>query len=212
MFWGKKSVKEEEKKEKLAGPQAIPGLVQKHLIAERKMDPVLVQLLKAVVLKSATQETGLNIRVFDNSEALAKKVQVKDYTSLDERPDLIIYDGWFDEGSKQVKLEEKNRVNLDTTIFTEGEILQKIEALKEPGSTVFFYMATGAAHGGPLGMGAAVIELNPNYPGKKQKKYNVYSTDVVDMQPVDKGQKAFDQEKSKDIASWVKSSHHKRMY
>jgi hypothetical protein len=35
------------------------------------MDPVLVQLLKAVVLKSATQETGLNIRVFDNSEALA---------------------------------------------------------------------------------------------------------------------------------------------
>ena len=212
MFWGKKSVKEEAKEEKLPGPQAIPGLVQKHLVAERKMDPALVQLLKAVVLKSATQETGLNIRVFDDSEALAKKVQVKDYTSLDERPDLIIYDGWFDEGSKQVKLEEKNRVNLDTTIFNEAEILQKIEALKEPGSTVFFYIANGSAHGGPLGMGAAVIELNPNYPGKKQKKYNVYTTDVVDMQPVDKGQKAFDMDKAKDVASWVKSAHRKRVY
>jgi len=209
MFWGKKSVKEEAK---LPGPQAIPGLVQKHLVAERKMDPVLVQLLKAVVLKSATQQTGLNIRVFDDSEALAKKVQVQDYTSLDERPDLIIYDGWFDEGSKQVKLEEKNRVNLDTTIFTEAEILQKIEALKEPGGTVFFYMASGNGHGGPLGMGAAVIELNPNYPGKKQKKYNMYRTDVVDMQPLDKGQKAFDMDKSKDVASWLKSAHHKRVY
>ncbi len=170
MFWGKKSVKEEAKGEKLAGPQAIPGLVQKHLVAERKMDPSLVQLLKAVVLKSATQETGLHIRVFDESEALAKKVQVKDYTSLDGHPDLTIYEGWFDEGSKQVNVEEKNRVSLDTTIFTEAEILQQIEALKEPGSTVFFYMATGAKHGGPLGMGAAVIELNPNYPGTKQKK------------------------------------------
>ena len=212
MFWDKKSAKEEAKEGKLSGPRAIPELVQKHLVAEWKMDPVLVKLLKAVVLKSATQETGLNIRVFDDSEALAKKVQVKDYTSLDEHPDLIIYDGWFDEGSKQVKLEENNKVNLDTTIFTEAEILQKIEALKEPGSTVFFYMATGSAHGGPLGMGATVIELNPDYPGKHQKKYNVYATDVVDMQPVEKGQKAFGQDKSKDIASWVKSSHHKRMY
>ena len=210
MFWDKKSVKEEAKEEKLSGPRAIPELVQKHLAAERKMDPVLVKLLKAVVQKSAT--TGMNIRVFDDSEALAKKVQVKNYTSLDERPDLIIYDGWFDEESKQVKLEEKNKANLDTTIFTEAEILEKIEALKGPGSTVFFYMASGGTHGGPLGIGAAVIELNPDYPGKHQKKYNVYATDVVDMQPVEKGQKAFSQDKSKDIASWVKSSHHKRMY
>jgi hypothetical protein len=212
MFWDKKSGKDEAKEGKLSGPRAIPELVQKHLLAEWKMDPVLVKLLKAVVLKSTTQETGLNIRVFDDSEALAKKVEVKDYTSLDEHPDLIIYDGWFDEGLKQVKLEEKNRANLDTTIFTEAEILQKIEALKEPGSTVFFYMASGGSHGGPLGIGAAVIELNPNYPGKHQKRYNVYATDVVDMQPVEKGQKAFGQDKAKDIASWVKSSHHKRVY
>jgi hypothetical protein len=54
MFWGKKSGKEEEK---LSGPRAIPELVQKHLAAERKMDPVLVKLLKAVALKSATRET-----------------------------------------------------------------------------------------------------------------------------------------------------------
>ena len=89
MFWGKKSAKEEGK---LSGPKEIPGPVQNYLVAERKMDPDLVKLLKAVERKSATGAT-FNIRVFDNSEATAKRVQVKDYTSLDECPDLIIYEG-----------------------------------------------------------------------------------------------------------------------
>jgi hypothetical protein len=212
VFWGKKSTKEEEKKEKLSGPKEIPGLVRNYLVAERKMEADLVKLLKAVVRKSPTGETAFNIRVFDESEGLAKKVQVKDYTSLDESPDLIIYEGWYDEGSKEVKLEEKTRVNWDTTIFTQAEIEQKIEGIKEPGDMVFFYMARGSVHGGPLGMGAAVIELNPSYPGKKEKRYIIYVTDVIDMLPVGRGQKLFDSDKPTDIARWVKDGHHKRMY
>jgi len=208
MFWGKKSAKEVGK---LSGPKEIPGPVQNYLVAERKMDPDLVKLLKAVERKSTTGAT-FNIRVFDDSEAIAKKVQVKDYTSLDECPDLIIYEGWFDEGAKQVKLEEKKKVNWDTPIFTQAEIQQKIEALKEPGNTAFFYTARGGKHGGPLGMGATVIELNPNYPGKKQKKYIVYTADVIEMQPVGKGDKIFDSDKPKNIARWAKDAHHKRMY
>jgi hypothetical protein len=211
MFWNKKSVNEEPKKEKLPGPQAIPGLVQKHLVAEWKMDPDLVKLFKTVVRKNPDAEKAFNIRIFDESEALAKKVQVQDYTSLDLHPDLIIYEGQFDERLKQVKLEEKKKVSWDTTIFTEAEIQQKIEALSGPGSTVFFYMARGSAHGGPLGMGAAIVELNP-YLGKKQKNYNVYPTDVIEMQPVGKGQKLFDSDKPKHIAHWIKEAHHKRMY
>jgi hypothetical protein len=208
MFWNKKSAKEEGQ---LSGPNIIPGPVQTYLVAERKWDPDLVKLLQAVVRKSATGAT-FNIRVFDNSEAIARKVEVKDYTSLDESPDLIIYEGWFDERAKQVKLEEKKKVNWDTPIFTKAEIQQKIEALKEPGSTVFFYMARAIKSGGPLGKGAAVVELNPNYPDKKQKKYIVYSANVIDMQPVGTGEKIFDSDKPKNIARWIKDSHHKRMY
>ena len=208
MVWGKKSAKDEGK---LSRPKEIPGPVQTYLVAERKMNPDLVKLLKAVEHKSTTGATS-NIRVFDDSEAIARKVEVKDYTSLDECPDLIIYEGWFDEGAKQVKLEEKKKVNWDTPIFTEAEIQQKIEALKEPGNTAFFYTARGGKHGGPLGMGATVIELNPNYPGKKQKKYIVYTADVIEMQPVGKGDKIFDSDKPKNIARWAKDAHHKRMY
>jgi hypothetical protein len=35
-------------------------------------------------------------------------------------------------------------------------------------------------------MGAAMIELNPTTQ-QKEKKYNVYTADVIDMQPVGKG-------------------------
>jgi len=208
MFWGKKSAKEEVK---LSGPKEIPGLVQNYLVAERKMDPDLVKLLRAVQRKSTTGAT-FEIRVFDESEMKAKKVQVKDYSSLDESPDLIIYEGFFDEGTKQVKLEEKKKVNWNTPILSQAEIQQKIEALKEPGNTVFFYAARGTNHGGPLGMGAAVIELNPNYPGKKQKKYIIYVADVIDMEPVSKGSRAFDSDKPKDVVRWVKNLHDKRAY
>ncbi len=212
MFWNKKSVNGESKKEKLPGPQAIPDPVQKCLVGEWKMDPDLVKLLKAVVLRNSNEGKAFYIRIFDGSDALAKKVQINNYTSLDEHLDLILYEGQFDEGSKQVKLEEKKKVHWDTPLFTEAEIQQKIEALGEPGSTVFFYMARGSAIGGPLGMGASVVECNPNYPGKKQKKYNVYPADVIDMQPVGKGQKLFDSDKPKYIARWIKEAHHKRLY
>ena len=208
MFWVKKSGKEEGK---LSGPKAISGPVLNYLVTERKIDPDLVKLLKVVERKSTT-EAAFNIRVFDDSEAIARKVQVKDYTSLDECPDLIIYEGWFDEKAKQVKLEEKKKVNWDTPIFTQAEIQQKIEAISEPGNTVIFYAARGGKRGGPLGMGASVIELNPNYPGKKQKKYIIYMADVIDMEPVGKGDKLFDSDKPKDIARWVKDGHHKREY
>ena len=127
MFGRRKSEKEEEKR--LSGPKGLPGLVQNYLIAEKKMDAGLVKLLKAVVERSTTGEKAYNIRVFDESDALANKVQVKDYASFDERPDLIIYEGWFDEGTKQVTLEEKKMMNFDTPIFTEDEIVKKIEAL-----------------------------------------------------------------------------------
>jgi hypothetical protein len=209
MLWSKKSTKEEEK---LSGVKGLPGIVLNYLATERKLDSELVKLLKAVMRKSAENEKTVLIRIFDESDALAKKVEVKDFTSLDGRPDLIIYEGWFDEGAKQVKLEEKNKVSLTTTVFTETEIQQKIDTLAEPGDSVFFYLDHGSAHGGPLGTGAAIIELNPGYPGKKQKKYNVYVSDVIDMKPATRGDKLFDSDKSKQLAGWVKSNHHKRVY
>ena len=95
----------------------------------------------------------------------------------------------------------------DVTIFTKEEIQQKVEALKEPGETIFFYLSASPAHGGPLDKGAAVVELNPHYPEKKQKKYILYTANVDDTQPVGKGMKLFDSDKPKEIANWIKERH-----
>ena len=99
-------------------------------------------------------------------------------------------------------------VTKDVPIYQKEEIQQKIEALSEPASTVFFYLAGSSSTGGPLGRGAAVVELNPNYPGKKQKKYIVYVADVEDMAPIDEKAKIFGSDKAKEVASWIKERHY----
>lgn len=202
---------EEVKVEKLPGPKEIPEIVAKHLTDQMKMTPMYVQFLKALMYPDSRSKDAFKIRIFDESETEVKKIRVQNYVTLDQYPDLILYEGWFDKKTKQVELEEKRKLP-DVPIFTEAEIQQKIEALNKPGETVLFYTARGPAIGGPLGRGAAIIELNPNYPGKKQKKYNVYMANVDGMEPVDKGQKLFDSDKSKDLTKWVKESHHKRLY
>ena len=37
-----------------------------------------------------------DIRIFDKDDAAAMKVQIIDYTSLDENPALIRYEGWIE--------------------------------------------------------------------------------------------------------------------
>jgi hypothetical protein len=205
----KKSTSNEEKMRK---PQTIPEPVQKYMVSEFKLPADLVALLKAVLRKSPTAENTFDIRVYDESDSVARKVLVKDYTTLDEHPELTLYDGTYNDASKKAELRAKKKFEWDIPFLTEPEIKAKIEALSQPASSVFFYMARGGTHGGPLGMGAAVIELNPSYADKKGKKYNIYTADVVDMQPVDKGLKLFDSNKPTEIAKWVKDSLHKRTY
>lgn len=215
MFWKKK--KEEAvssavtppaaKAEKLPEPQKIPELIGRHLVDKLKMDIVWVSDLKAVVRSRAEGKPGFDVRIFDPLELGDKKVKVKDYTSLDGRPDLMLYEGWFDRQTKQIAL--KDFATQDYTILNEAEILQEIESLKEPGSTVLFYLSEGSASGGPLRRGAGIVELNPDYPGAKQKKYNIYRATVKGTEPVDKGQKAHEADKAKDAAKWIKSRHFK---
>jgi len=45
-----------------------------------------------------------DVRVFDQAQVAAKKVTVNDYTSLDEHPDLILYQGQFDKKSGEVQI------------------------------------------------------------------------------------------------------------
>ena len=213
MFWRKKSSEEptkEPRAEKLPGPKQIPETVRKYVVNQQKKDPTLLASFKAVLRKRSNGESAFDIRLFDESEAIVKDVAVKDYTSLDEHLELIFYEGWFDKKSGQVELQEKRALKAKPEVPTlsEAEILQKIEGLAQPGSTVFFYLGGSPAYGGPFSRGAAVVERNPNYPVERQKKYLVYLANVDGLELVSKRKKMFDADRPKEIAKWVKERHY----
>ena len=197
------------KAEKLPGPKEIPEVVRKYLINEMKVNVDAPNFLQSVVRKKSKEGKSFFIRIFDPDEAQAKNYPIHNYTSFDGAPDLVFFEGSFDEKSKAVELVEKRKVNFDIPLLSQAEILAKIEALREPGSKTFFFSSAGPASGGPLGRGGTFIELQPSIPGKKPR-YTMSTVNVVDMQPVGSATKLWESNKPKDIAQWAKDGHTKR--
>jgi hypothetical protein len=109
MFWKKRPASEEPPKpkaEKLPKPKDVPELVGRYLVTQMGKDPDWVWKLKSVVRQRSKSKTedSFDVRVFDEAQAAAKKVIVKNYTSLDEHQDLILYEGWFDKKSMKVQI------------------------------------------------------------------------------------------------------------
>ena len=110
MFWKKKPATEELSKpeaEKLPGPRSIEELVGRHLVLDLKQNPDWVWQLKSVVRRRTGGKHRFDFRVFDEAQAAQKKVKVKDWTTFDQHPELILYQGWFDKVSMEVHFEEK---------------------------------------------------------------------------------------------------------
>jgi len=110
MFWKKKPATGEPSKpkvEKLPGPKNLPQAVGSHLVVALKQNPDWVWRLKSVVRPRSDGKDRFDFRVFDEAQVAGKKVIVRNYTSLDEHPDLILYQGWFDKKSMKVQIEEK---------------------------------------------------------------------------------------------------------
>jgi len=116
MFWKKKPAEAKPSKPKaikLPGPKGIPKLVGRHLVTELKQNPDRVRKLKSVVRPKPESKDAFDFRVFDEAQAVAKKLTVKDYNSLNEHPDLILYEGWFDKERVFLYLVESMKVQME---------------------------------------------------------------------------------------------------
>ncbi len=196
------------KAEKLPGPKFINDILSDYLIKQMAKETNWVRGLSMVVRPRSGEDKGLDVRIFAQYEAASSSAKIKDYTTLDQHPQLILFEGWFDKESKKAELEEK-RVIPKVTIYTEKEIQQQVEALTEKEGKIHFYLAASPASGGPLGRGAALVELNPNYPAKGQKKYILTAVPVNEMEPASKGMRMFDSNDPKHVAQWIKERHFK---
>jgi hypothetical protein len=113
MFWKKKTKTGEPSKpkmKKLPAPSSIEDTLARKLIVDLKQDPDWVWKLHSVVCQRSGGGQRFDFRVFDAVRVAATRVEVKDYTSFDDYPELIVYQGWFDKESGEVHFEEKKPV------------------------------------------------------------------------------------------------------
>lgn len=101
-FWEKK---EEGSSKKLPKPKDIPYPVGRYLVVDKGQDPDWVWNLKGIVLPKEGTKDVFYVRVFNPNEASMKNLRVRNYFSLDEHPELVLFEGWFDRKTHEVEVE-----------------------------------------------------------------------------------------------------------
>ncbi len=103
MFWKRQKTKEGELQ--LPGPNGLPQVVGTHVVVEEKKDPDWVWYLK-VVVRPGEKKKAFYCRVFSEAQAAQAGIKAKDWNSLDDRPDLILWEGLFDNETNLVQREK----------------------------------------------------------------------------------------------------------
>lgn len=89
------------------GPKRIHESVGRYLVVKLQADPDWVWNLKQVERLRPESKTAFDVRVFDERAAASKNVPIKNYSSLDANPGLVLYEGWFDKKTMKVQIEDK---------------------------------------------------------------------------------------------------------
>jgi hypothetical protein len=101
--WLKKNNGSAAGQKKLPGPKNLPDDVGCTLVVDHKQEPNWAWSLKAVV-KPGDEKSVFLVRVFDERAVSSQGVRVKDYNSFNERPDLILFDGWFNKKTHRAQI------------------------------------------------------------------------------------------------------------
>ena len=92
-------------------PRDIPQWAYRHLVIALKVDPDYLSQLKCVEQVNFDGDVLLNlIRIYD-PKAVEKSTQLKDFTSLDQHPELILYEGHMEKRSGRIHI--VSRVSAD---------------------------------------------------------------------------------------------------
>jgi len=92
---------------KLPRPKDLPIEIGKYLVVESGFEPDWIWSLKSAACPKAGSPTAYDIRIFDNSTANEKGITIKNYDTLNEFPELVVFEGWFDKDTQQFQLEKK---------------------------------------------------------------------------------------------------------
>lgn len=89
---------------KLAKPKELPEAVGRKMVTGMKLDPDLVWSLKYVSRPMGDRGNASEFRIFNPETAHQKGITVKNWTSLDDLPDLILYSGSYDKKENRIDI------------------------------------------------------------------------------------------------------------
>ena len=91
---------------KLEKPRDLPEAVGRKMVVAMKIDPDEVWALKYVSRPVAERKKTNEFRIYSPVKANVAGVAVKNWTSLDEHLELVMYAGIYDKGAGQVDFQD----------------------------------------------------------------------------------------------------------
>lgn len=88
----------------LAKPKDLSSDLGKYLVVNLEYDPDWVWQLKVVM--DLPKEGMSDFRIFDPAMAAMQGITVKDYPSLDEHKNLVLFDGWYKKESREMHVND----------------------------------------------------------------------------------------------------------
>ena len=94
---------------KLPGPKGMPEPVGRYLVVRLDQDPDWVWNLKSVSRPHPEKSELFDVRIYDERYVALENVVIKNYTSLDARPELILFEGWYDKKTMKAEVQAMAR-------------------------------------------------------------------------------------------------------
>ena len=108
-FWKKSGSDEPGKPKKHPRPKELPDAVGRKLVVNLKIDPDEAWALRYVSRPSDIKPGTQDFRLFSPNRAAKAGLNVRDWFSLDDHSDLILYEGHYDRSSQTVDLWVKTK-------------------------------------------------------------------------------------------------------
>ncbi len=93
------------KVQKHSKPRELPQDVGRHLVVVQNLDPDWAWSLKCVMQPGDNANDRFDIRIFSPETAALHGVTVRDYASLDNHMEVVIFQGSYSRNTRSVQLE-----------------------------------------------------------------------------------------------------------
>jgi hypothetical protein len=103
-FWNKKNQKTGDVKPQK--PKDLTTELGRKLVVEKKYDPDWVWSLKMVTKRLEGETLKFYYRVFDPLTLEGKNLKISAYSSLDDHPELVLFDGVYEKNSSKVEIND----------------------------------------------------------------------------------------------------------